>query len=1028
MGASPRSSAPSQVGAIVLVLALAALSCTRGPHVLPGGAALTPTRSALELTARPEFEGWMLGPDGPAGNDVRVGADGGRSFILRGTRWVDHRDGRTERGRQVFQEDDVKAIELPSRLGGGFLFYVTSGSGTLLWRAETWTSDLQPLGRVDPPVSEIIGGFDRLYLSSSSSYTLRAIDAVTGRPMDLSPLPEAAVYGDMVFADPWTAVVLASVRGALATFDAGESWHPLETPGQVSELGLLDSGAILIGTDRGRFALDAAGRLVETSARGNDALFSGADTFMRYGQEAFPEPAPLTPARPTTLGSRPLRAAVLRGWPDTASTAVVIEQGAVGRVRLNDGKVLSLEPFAGAQPCRGVALGLGFGFICAGARGPTEVYAYHGERLELELSLDGPHAVRSSGNGGLVIAAPCEAILRPSTPAPRRKPRGTLPDPSSQHYCVRQITGELLDVRVRGDVGAERVASLRDGRVVVLIPPRSNAPGRLSIVARNGTSTSELDLEPKTGPSARLARSGLWLDELWETDDGELGAWVVGARAFVGVRIDLRGKVHIGRLQEGVDESSFFGPYALHMAAAASLRETTDYGFEWRVSALPPAVLAAPGSVSPRRPLRGCSAVGCVYDDWLRIGFSGDRGVPEPARPPTPARVSFEAPGFAFWNLECAPAGGARGEPRPRSRAAAPRSMAAPRGSVDRRSSAPPESSPWLSFQGEAAPERRGSDVGYDFGETNESGAYRAYAWGPAAGEWARRGVWQVRVGDRFSSSAPWSTAVTRTAWADPAATAQAFGLDANTGVDWWLRLGATGQFGVLQLRVRSESSIHLLEQGRSITTLEPGIVSDLGIVAGAYAINERWYLGTSRAEEFQLYRVNQGKPELVASYPLLGRVVTQLISSVQGDELALWIKTSGSGWYVFPLDRESFAPQPPLHLPPERLGRVPSACEPGRPGWLAIAGVPLTETGVSESNTHLDFSAGAEGLHTKRLTARVVMDEGGVCVDALAALTDGQPPGELSVARQRAPRGALPLTVTDPGDERRWAFHCNTP
>jgi hypothetical protein len=243
-------------------------------------------------------------------------------------------------------------------------------------------------------------------------------------------------------------------------------------------------------------------------------------------------------------------------------------------------------------------------------------------------------------------------------------------------------------------------------------------------------------------------------------------------------------------------------------------------------------------------------------------------------------------------------------------------------------------------------------------------------------------------------------------------------------GVDWWLRLAPTGELGVLQVRVRSESFLHLIERERSITTLDVAATNDLGALSGAYVVNDRWYLGSSRAEEFQLYRVEQNKPELVGSYPLWGRVPTQLVQSVQGDELGIWQKAAG-GWYVYPLDLETFEARAPVVVPIEALGAVPPACEAGRPGWLGVAGVPLTESGVSESNTHLDFSGGAQALRTKRLTARVVIDDAGICVDALAAIADGGRPRDVPV-ESRARRGSLPLVVTDPTDERRWSFRCS--
>lgn len=977
----------------------------------------------------------MLAADDVSVRDAQLTPDGRRLFILRGTRWVDHPDGSLSRAREVFEQEDAKGLALPAHLGGGYVFYATTGPGTDLWRAATWTGELEPLGRVEPPVSQLIPGFDRLYLASATSYALRALDLASGKSLDLAPLPRASAYGEMAFLDDWTAVVLAGVRGALVTFDAGESWTPIGAPDAVTSVSLGPPGKLLIGTDSQRYELDASGQLVATSASGSDALFEGAQTLGRYAPAAFPSRPPLVGGN-FPLGRRPLRAAVLRGVPDGPDSAVVIEAGALGRVRLSDGALLSSQPYEGSSPCRGLPLGSGIGFVCGAATGPTELHAYVQQRLQPVLRLDGAHRVRSSGNGALIIDAPC-ALVR--SPAQQREtpPSARRREQWRGQYCVRPRAGEPFDVTVRGDVGSERVVALRDGRAVVLVPPRPGSAGRLSIVTPSGQSSErELSLEPESGPAARLARSGLWLDELWETEPGQLGAWIVGAQAFVGAHIDLDGLVQLGRVQDGVDETSFYGAHALQIAASASLRESGDYGFDWRVSEVPPVLVAAGLGRSAQRPARGCSPVGCVHDDWLRVGYGGAEEGHEPARPEAPEKVAFPSSGFAFWNLECRATGGfARGNleggarkspasgPEVVARSSTQRARSA--GSSAGSSTEPPESSVWIQFQGLLPPARGASDLGYDFGETNENGAYRAYAWGPGRADWARHGRWAIRVGDSFSLAPPWSTLPSRVPWMDAASAGQAFGLDNNLGVDWWLRLGATGESGLLQLRVRSESSLHLIARERGIATLQAPPSSDLGSLAGAQEVNDRWYVGSSRAEQFQLYRVEQGKLQLLATYPLWGRITTQLIRSVQGDELGLLQKSTGGGWLVLPIDLETYQPKPGFHISNEQLGRVPPHCEEGRPGWLAVSGVPLTDSSVSESNTHLDFAGSAAGLRTKRLTARVVMDDSGVCVDALAALVDGASGTDSRSNDASGVRNGLPLVVTDPADDRRWAFLC---
>ncbi|HVZ32722.1 MAG TPA: hypothetical protein VG963_09870, partial [Polyangiaceae bacterium] len=534
--------------------------------------------------------------------------------------------------------------------------------------------------------------------------------------------------------------------------------------------------------------------------------------------------------------------------------------------------------------------------VCGQAPGPTELYTYRDGDVHLELHLDGARRVRSSGNGALVIDAPCD-LLRGSGPVAA----ASVSPAALGRHCVRRVSGELFDVQVSGEVGTERLAALADGRVAVVIPPRSNTPGRLSLVSPGGSVEKALSIEPSSGPGARLVRSGAWLDELWEIAPGKLGDWVVGAQAFVGVHVDLDGVVQIARLSDGVDETSFFGPHALQLAASASLRESHDHGFDWRVSEVPPALLAAGLGRVSRRPLRGCSPVGCIRDDWLRVGYGADALATEPARPPQPARVAAAGSGFAFWALDCTAFGNHPSAARPRAsshRGEASEHRASARSRL--RGAAvpaePPESSAWISLQDSAPPARNPGDLAYDFGETTESSVYRAYAWGPSRGDWSRSGRWSIKVGDQFSLAAPWSTAVTRTPWPDATSVAQTFGLDPNTGVDWWLHLGADGQAGVLQIRVRSETFSYLVDRDRSIENLLPASGAELGTLAGAQQVGDRWYLGAVHAEQFQLYRVETGKLELVGSYPLWSRLPTQLVRSVHGDELALWQKSSGAG------------------------------------------------------------------------------------------------------------------------------------
>lgn len=957
---------------------------------------------------------WMLVPEQMELGRTLSTVDGRRLLLVGGTRWVDHPDGSIERAEQVLSEDNLRAIALPERLGKGYVFYADTGHATLIWRADEWVGALQPLAQVDPPVRAIVPGFDRLYLTGQTSHAVRAIDAKSGVAKDLAPLPAAATYAGMAFADPWFGVVLADVRGPLATFDAGESWHPLARTLRARDVSVLGPSALAIDAEDGRFELAASGLLRQTSAEGEDALFRGARTFARYPADAFVGDAHVA-ASATPFGTRPLKLAVLSGFPDEAGSAVVLARGALGRVRLSDGKLLSVTPdaYTDAGPCRGIALGAGAGFVCGDERTPTQLLEYDGRAVTPVLSFAEPRTVRASGNGALVIEGACSARARTN---------------AARSYCLRAASGARSELRVQGEPGRERVVALGDGGAAVLLVPRSDDGGRLVIASHGATREVELDLSEVSGARARLLRSGLWLNELIETAPGELGTWVVGAQAFVGVRVGLDGKVRAGKLEQGLEETLFSGAHALHFTGSVSLRESHDHGFEWQDGDLPPAVQ---NTLDPARSgnLRGCSPVGCVYDNWLRVGYAGGARPPEPPAPERPPAVSHRPPGYAYWSLECSPSGV---QQTSNSRAARVRPTEQPvrRGTTRRVTPGDDDldDSSWLSFFGAAPPRPAAGQLALDFGESTEGGAYRAYASGPRGNTWARQSRWQVRALDPFSIDDTWATAWTPGPWSEARLAWQSFGLDASVSVEWSLDLEAQGRSGAILMRTGSEPSLHLIDEGRPVVSLPSKAVSELGSPAGAVKVAGTWYLGSFKNKTASVHRVSEGQLTLLGQYPLHaddGRVAVRLIQSTDQSEMALWERSSASGWFVFPLDRDTGEPAPALTLPLASLGRPPPACAAERAGWTMVANVPLTASGRSESNTQIQFSGGAEGLRTKMLRARVVVDDAGICLESLAARADGELPraARLEVGHARA--GSVHMTVSDETNDLRWGFRC---
>ncbi len=200
-------------------------------------------------------------PQRLAGRDEGGLADDDR--ILDRMRVTFEKGGVLRRADDLLPVGAVSAIELPARLGGGFVFAVINARGTQIFRAETWLAKLKPVvevGVVADHDTPIIAGFDRLYLHLASTNDLVAFDPATGQPVELGPLPIAPSFGEMVFIDGWRAVVDTELRGVLATFDAGATWRSVPIPENVKSIRRSGDDAV-VSVDGGEYRLDDHGHL-----------------------------------------------------------------------------------------------------------------------------------------------------------------------------------------------------------------------------------------------------------------------------------------------------------------------------------------------------------------------------------------------------------------------------------------------------------------------------------------------------------------------------------------------------------------------------------------------------------------------------------------------------------------------------------------------------------------------------------------------------------------------------------------------
>ncbi|MCC6213837.1 MAG: hypothetical protein IT376_03140 [Polyangiaceae bacterium] len=943
------------------------------------------------------------------GGDVPVGATWVRVAL--------RPDGSLWRSDEVWPTQRApRWMPLPDRLGGGVLFHVAGEGETQLWRAESFTAALAPLGRLPLETDLPVAGFDRLLFTERASGEVLGVDAQTGAYVGPGSLPAAAAYRELVFADAWHGAVEVPLLGALLTFDAGRTWH--QPPGLASGPSLAD-GTITLLTARGRVAVARDGALTP--------IGDGAVPAPQLGHHA--EWAPPRPARPAwrppedSLGRVPLEQALRRGWPERGGTVLVARAGTLTRLRLADGKVL--ERRAGALPgtteCAAVPWGAGMGFLCEAGGGATALYAFVPPLgAALAHRWEDARAVAPGETGALAVRGGC---------APRARPGA---------YCVL-APGNERELIIRGDPGAERVVALAGGRAAVLEPPRLGASGRITVIRGDGaTRTVGLSFPGHAAEDWPLVQRGLWLDSATESPaHGAVHAWIAGGDEFVGVRIELAtGRAILGRRQRGLPHAVFSGPRVLVAEPGRTVRESVDGGFTVREVDHPgggPAAAAANPRGGPVE--RGCSRAGCALGGWLRIGWQGSSEEPDGRPAPVPQPITRPAPAVGRWSLRCHSTGEVSPEPLPvaevrESDDESPVRVGLPR-PPSLRWRAVQVPSPTQPFAELAPPSVGASDVVLSFGTTWPS-QVRGYAWAPPGADWTRAGKVVVRVADRFRAvGGAWSSGPSRSPWASLEAARQAFGDDPLAGTSWTPLVDAGGHGALVFVHSRGNVDVLRVEEGRSVDAVHGLNAQGLLSATSAARISGGWYAaGLFGTTHFVVARLRGRTAERVADFDLsLGErrraIPATLVRSTGGDRLGVWLaatrtRSVGTTWYVHPLDPATGEAGDPLVVEGEALREAPRVCAPDDSGFLLVGELPIAP--------RVTFESAAEGLTVRAITARLIVGAGGVCVDAVAARAERLVPAgaaRSSVAEvARWARGAptVPLVV-DAG--RRWGFRC---
>ncbi len=962
-----------RLGALLACSLGALSSCSQGVPETPASArplALARSAKAAQHAAAPAPR--LFPPTHGAGvTEAGVEHDGSRRLLAFGLRVVEHPDGSLDVGDELLPAArGAKFLELPGRLGGGFLFWIISSSGTLLYRSATWTAALQPLAQLDFEVERLVPGFDRLLVLPRRDADYRALDLETGQAVPPLGLPVAPTYGAMAFVDGWFGAVQVPLRGLLLSFDAGSSWHPLSLPVTSFEPA---GDSLSLATPNGDYLLDSRGGLSHVAQR-DEAKISEA---------ARAELARLVTARPVGRdhgAESLLGVAILAGMPDGRGGAFVASGGTLSRIALDTGRVLERREraYVGAGECSGVRFGVGVAFVCGQAQELTRIYQLT-QQLQLNLvrELPGARVVSDSGSGGLVVHGGCNE-------------RG-----DALQHCILPVTGAAFEVRSSSE--RDRVVALADGRVAVLTPPSVRDAGSLVLWKSGAATRRPLVLAQREPRHKTLLGQGVWLDGIVEAKPGVLTGWVVGAGPFAGFELGVDGKLTLRRVQDNGSHTLFAGPRALTLGENGLASETTDGGLEWQAVELPPEMDLKSARAAGMR--QGCSALGCGFAGFTRVGYFEGRAARRLPAPAPPPRVGFPGPGGSRWFLHCATTGEASAPALPFRPATPLSGRRIPRAQpgLTAEDTALAQLSPFL----EQPPPRLAENFeGVDAGTEPHGVQLRVYAYGPRGGDWTRTGSLKIAFADRFAAkSGVRVTATAHSPWADATSAADALGAEPSTNAAGLAAtLDPSGSSGALLLSSRGAIDLFVFEAGR--VPLHVPNVGRLGVgarLSGVVKTKAGVFLGSydESTRAFRVYQVVGQDLQValeVADIPPTRGATAELVRSAAGDALAIWVRSTG--WFVHPVDLEGGVVDSPYVVTPAQLARMPASCVDTAEGFLV--------TGAIGPDPGAEAPA---GMSLRAFEGRFRVSSLGVCVDVLAAQ------GEAGAASGKP--GALALRAT---------------
>lgn len=882
---------------------------------------------------------------------------------------------------------DTQVMTLPSRLGGGYLFALSSSDDSWLLRAASFLEPLTPIGVLDVPVRSIVPGFEGVYLTMIQTGLVLVVDPRTGLATETSVLPAAAEYGPIAIVDDWFGAYVDPLRGLLTSRDAGQTWHPFE-PKRLGEhhpearhtAASLPIGGLAVDARR-LFVRLSNGRGFWLSRRG-DVDWSDSRSPLGPSQRDI---------RPWyrrwsfgTLGGWPIELAVTRGAKLDDDTALVLARGTLAEVSTRDGSLRKTTPVnvAADKQCHALQSGVETYFMCQNATS-TSLHTYsRAGQLERLGEFVGKRDLISVSSHGLMLRGDC-----------RKADANRTGD-----FCVLRRHRNPWSVRYRHATGRERLVLTGPERITGFVPPTARANGRIFELGGNLAVAAVVDPKGASKSALRLLSEGFWLERPYFAD-GELGYWVTLGDELLGVRVELNGHMTLGEVISGASRAVFVGNRAIVPDSSGYALESLDGGLTYQRPHLPIDAATTQVQIPTQSQSYGCSFVGCQLGDWLRLGWSEST-----SRSAAPARDAIEAP---------APLRMARTKRKiPRllcdvdlTKASPPRVPLAPGVLGRRHATAPSQTEAMLPgtpsfspFYGQTPPLLEGSSVGFDRGWRDERFSFRGYA--QTTRQNAAMQIWRVelRVADPLRRESFWTTIGAEVAFGSIDSVARAFAHPryGEHATSWTFRSDPDGDGALWSIDDSGKVRSFLLEPERPIQELMeldgrlPRRISDVA------RLRDGWYLLGTEPEP-KLFVAAGGRTRVLSDFDPRARLHAARLRLLKNRDktrvaylvLSARLRSADVKWFVYPVNARTGGIEAPIQVPVERGLR---ACQSGEDGWVFDTSL----------DTVADLALYSEGQElSARTEAIVLLKESGLCLDRL--LIRGTPPSSRPITQRHS-------------------------